>query len=117
MVSWQQSIPFAEITHCLAVNTAISTCQQLLLGVGHGPEADWWSCGVILYEFVTGAPPFCADSPEVSGCQDNAVASHCGHHNSYTLRCGRHHQRVDFGHVACLSSADTTSSQTLSAPA
>jgi microtubule-associated serine/threonine kinase len=25
---------------------------------------DWWSLGVILFEFITGAPPFAADTPE-----------------------------------------------------
>lgn len=48
-----------------AVGTPDYLAPELLLGVGHGPEADWWSCGVILYELVTGAPPFCAATPEV----------------------------------------------------
>lgn len=34
-------------------------------GTGHGSEVDWWSLGVVLFEFVTGCPPFSADSPEV----------------------------------------------------
>ena len=48
-----------------AVGTPDYLAPELLLGVGHGPEADWWSCGVILFELVTGSPPFCADTPEV----------------------------------------------------
>lgn len=38
----------------------------LCAGTGHGSEVDWWSLGVVLFEFVTGCPPFNADSPEVS---------------------------------------------------
>ena len=36
----------------------------LRAGTGHGSEVDWWSLGVVLFEFVTGCPPFNADSPE-----------------------------------------------------
>ncbi|CAG7868220.1 unnamed protein product [Brassica rapa] len=38
--------------------------QEILLGTGHGATADWWSVGVILFEFIVGIPPFNADSPE-----------------------------------------------------
>ena len=48
-----------------AVGTPDYLAPELLLGTGHGAEVDWWSLGAILYEFVTGVPPFNADSPEV----------------------------------------------------
>lgn len=48
------------------VGTPDYLAPELLLGTGHGPEVDWWSLGVILYEFVCGVPPFTADTPEAS---------------------------------------------------
>ncbi|GIL52826.1 hypothetical protein Vafri_8590 [Volvox africanus] len=47
-----------------AVGTPDYLAPELLLGTGHGPEVDWWALGTILYEFITGTPPFNADTPE-----------------------------------------------------
>jgi len=47
-----------------AVGTPDYLAPEVLLGVGHGPEADWWSLGVILFESIVGVPPFSACTPE-----------------------------------------------------
>ncbi|PNH05649.1 putative serine/threonine-protein kinase [Tetrabaena socialis] len=47
-----------------AVGTPDYLAPELLLGTGHGPEVDWWALGAILYEFITGTPPFNAEAPE-----------------------------------------------------
>ncbi len=31
---------------------------EVILGQGYGPAVDWWSIGIILYEFLVGYPPF-----------------------------------------------------------
>jgi serine/threonine kinase 38 len=30
---------------------------------GYGPEVDWWSVGVILFEMMVGYPPFFSENP------------------------------------------------------
>ncbi|KAI9105007.1 serine/threonine protein kinase 15, partial [Phlyctochytrium arcticum] len=37
---------------------------ELLLGLGHGPEVDWWALGICLYEWMVGFPPFTDEHPE-----------------------------------------------------
>eukprot|EP00761_Pharyngomonas_kirbyi_P014999 gb/GECH01015030.1/.p1 GENE.gb/GECH01015030.1/~~gb/GECH01015030.1/.p1 ORF type:complete len:267 (+),score=44.39 gb/GECH01015030.1/:1-801(+) len=38
---------------------------EILLGTGHSYEVDWWSLGIILFEFLSGYPPFSDASPEL----------------------------------------------------
>ncbi|KAJ8762244.1 hypothetical protein K2173_007400 [Erythroxylum novogranatense] len=48
-----------------AVGTPDYLAPEILLGTEHGYAADWWSVGIILFELITGIPPFNADRPEL----------------------------------------------------
>lgn len=48
-----------------AVGTPDYLAPEILLGAEHGSAADWWSVGIILFELITGIPPFNAEHPEV----------------------------------------------------
>ncbi|XVE69918.1 hypothetical protein DITRI_Ditri10aG0029900 [Diplodiscus trichospermus] len=48
-----------------AVGTPDYLAPEILLGTEHGYAADWWSVGIILFEFITGIPPFTAEHPEI----------------------------------------------------
>jgi microtubule-associated serine/threonine kinase len=37
---------------------------EVFLGRGYGKPVDWWSMGIILYEFIMGEPPFMGETPE-----------------------------------------------------
>ncbi|KAK7312074.1 hypothetical protein VNO77_35637 [Canavalia gladiata] len=45
------------------VGTPDYLAPEILLGMGHGATADWWSVGVILYELLVGIPPFNSAHP------------------------------------------------------
>ncbi|XWS25738.1 hypothetical protein CRYUN_Cryun27aG0093300 [Craigia yunnanensis] len=48
-----------------AVGTPDYLAPEILLGTEHGYAADWWSVGIILFELITGIPPFTAEHPEI----------------------------------------------------
>ncbi|CBI19674.3 unnamed protein product, partial [Vitis vinifera] len=48
-----------------AVGTPDYLAPEILLGTEHGYAADWWSVGIILFELITGVPPFTAEHPEI----------------------------------------------------
>jgi len=35
---------------------------EVVTGVGHGKEVDWWSLGILLFEMLVGLPPFYSDN-------------------------------------------------------
>nr|XP_024217169.1 microtubule-associated serine/threonine-protein kinase 2 [Halyomorpha halys] len=37
---------------------------EVILGQGYGKPIDWWSMGIILYEFLVGCVPFFGETPE-----------------------------------------------------
>ncbi|XP_073137128.1 probable serine/threonine protein kinase IRE4 isoform X2 [Henckelia pumila] len=55
----------SEDSHQSAVGTPDYLAPEILLGTEHGYASDWWSVGIILFEFITGIPPFTADHPEI----------------------------------------------------
>ncbi|CAH8359242.1 unnamed protein product [Eruca vesicaria subsp. sativa] len=62
---WQTSEhEFGSRDRRSAVGTPDYLAPEILLGTGHGATADWWSVGIILFEFIVGIPPFNADHPE-----------------------------------------------------
>ncbi|KAK3137061.1 hypothetical protein QOZ80_5BG0447150 [Eleusine coracana subsp. coracana] len=48
-----------------AVGTPDYLAPEILLGMPHGPTADWWSVGIILFELLVGIPPFNAEHPQI----------------------------------------------------
>eukprot|EP01105_Mastigella_eilhardi_P013559 TRINITY_DN308_c0_g1_i5.p1 TRINITY_DN308_c0_g1~~TRINITY_DN308_c0_g1_i5.p1 ORF type:complete len:1333 (+),score=319.09 TRINITY_DN308_c0_g1_i5:117-4001(+) len=47
------------------VGTPDYLSPEIILGTGHGPAVDWWALGVMIYEFLTGVPPFNDETPEL----------------------------------------------------
>lgn len=47
------------------VGSAYYMAPEIFMKKGHGPEADWWSLGVLIYEMLVGLPPcYCSNTVE-----------------------------------------------------
>ncbi|RWS31667.1 mitogen-activated protein kinase kinase kinase 13-B-like protein [Leptotrombidium deliense] len=52
---------FLEDTACFYLSE-IYMAPEILTRSGHGKAVDWWSLGALMYDMLTGAPPFTSDN-------------------------------------------------------
>lgn len=55
-----KKVTFKTYTLC---GTPEYIAPEVLLNKGHGKGVDWWTLGVLMYEMMTGQPPFVDDDP------------------------------------------------------
>eukprot|EP00050_Salpingoeca_kvevrii_P010961 m.11700 g.11700 ORF g.11700 m.11700 type:complete len:2113 (-) comp3174_c0_seq1:388-6726(-) len=58
----EQNDMTADFKDSQVLGTPDYIAPEVILGQGYGKPVDWWSMGIILYEFLVGSPPFIGDT-------------------------------------------------------
>ena len=53
-----------EFSDKQVIGTPEYIAPEVILRQGYGKPVDWWSMGIVLYEFLTGTVPFFGETPE-----------------------------------------------------
>ena len=53
---------YSNIYVCSFCGTIEYMAPEILTRSGHGKAVDWWSLGALMYDMLTGSPPFTAEN-------------------------------------------------------